>query len=76
MAEKVYVNKTNKQRAIHFTDGSTKFLRRGAKVSTSKTVKKMDEGIVEKQSKANTSTKQSDTKQLDTKQSETKQESE
>lgn len=46
--EKVLVNKTNKQRAIHFTDGSTQFLGRGQRITTQKTVKKMDSGITEK----------------------------
>lgn len=46
--EKVFVNKTNKQRAIHFTDGSTQFLGRGQRITTKKSVKKMDSGVTQK----------------------------
>ena len=43
-----YVNKSSEMRTIYFEDGSAKFLRRGQSVSTTKKVKRVQDGIVVK----------------------------
>ena len=42
-----YVNKTKEQKQIKFTDGSSVFLKRGQKYSSTKAVKKLPLGVVE-----------------------------
>ena len=59
-----YKNKTIYQKSITLEGGDTLFLRKGQKITTSKKVKKMDDGIVEEKEKA--STKKTSTSNTDT----------
>ena len=68
-----YKNKTIYQKSITLEGGDTLFLRKGQKITTSKKVKKMDDGIVEEKEKASTkktSTSTSNTNTQENKESE------
>lgn len=52
-----YKNKTKEQKTVRFEDGTSVFLRRGMKYTTTKNAVKVDEGVVVEKDTTKTSSK-------------------